>query len=307
MREADRHADAWKLLIGDLRRGDCVPFLGAGVSVKRLPLGGKLAAKWHAKVECPLDESASLSSVMQYAATITYRDPNRLKREFVEEEGFANVQPPDPQSDYPVHSLLAQLDLPLYVTTNYDDFMYLALRQERGKNPSWALCPWYSDDPEEVPDSPFHDPHYVPTPSSPLVFHLHGHHSEPRSLVLTDDDYIDFMVRLADDASPRSLARAQPLAMLPGPIRLRLRKSPLLFLGYSLSDWNFLVLFRTLMKGLSHGQRREHVSVQIDPDERISPERRRFFDQYCADQRIRVLWESPESFTAHLRSALEVA
>ena len=38
---------------------------------------------------------------------------------------------------------------------------------------------------------------FVPTPANPLVYHLHGHLEMPQSLVLTEDDYLEFLVRIS--------------------------------------------------------------------------------------------------------------
>lgn len=298
--------DAWALLIGDLKRGDCIPFLGAGASAGRLPLGSELAKKWARRVGYPLPNSRDLSSVMQYAATTFYRDATRMKREFIAEE-FANITPGGKSENFPAHSLLAEYGLPLYVTTNYDDLMLYALQQTM-KDATWDLCPWYAVTPDDWPHSPFQDPHFEPRAEHPLVFHLHGHHSVPRSLVLTEDDYLDFLVRLAQGSRHTSLAQSGgfQVMLLPDYVHSSLRTKPLLFIGYGLRDWSFRVLFRTLMHGLAGSQLREHASVQLDPHRHLHSERR-YLEDYFAAQRIRILWETPESFIDKLSAGLRAS
>jgi hypothetical protein len=301
---ADRENEAaWDLLIGDLYNGDCIPFLGAGVSAERLPLGGPLARKWATKIKYPYDDSGNLARVMQYAATMVYRDATRTKREFLREE-FADVPPPERADQFPVHAVLAQYPLPLYITTNYDDFMFLALQQAR-RHPRWDLCPWYADSPDDWTGSPFREPAFAPDADHPLVFHLHGHHEEPHSIVLIEDDYLDFLVRLAQDGRHTSASArgASQMTLLPRAVRTLLRTKSLLFLGYGLRDWTFLVMFRTLLHGLPGTMRREHTSIQLNPHDH-TPDERGFLERYFQAQHIRILWETPHSLSDKLAAGL---
>ncbi|MFG6194842.1 SIR2 family protein [Nonomuraea sp. JJY05] len=297
---------AWDLLIGDLNNGDCIPFLGAGASAERLPLGGQLAAKWASKINYPYADSDNLARVMQYATTMVYRDATRTKREFLKAE-FANATPPDRTDQFPVHAVLARYPLPLYITTNYDDFMFLALQQAR-KQPIWDLCPWYAMSSDDWTGSPFREPAFTPCVERPLVYHLHGHHKEPHSIVLIEDDYLDFLVRLAQDgrhtnASSASPRGGHPMTLLPFPVRTALRTKALLFIGYGLRDWTFHVMFRTLLHGLPGTMRREHTSVQLNPDDH-SAEERQYLERYFQAQSIRILWETPRSLNDKLAAGL---
>jgi hypothetical protein len=77
------------------------------------------------------------------------------------------------------------------------------------------------------------DSDYEPRPSEPVIYHLHGHVSLPESLVLTDDDYLDFLLTAFSDRM-----------LIPAPIQAALAGQSLLFIGYRLYDWNFRMLFR---------------------------------------------------------------
>jgi len=72
--------------------------------------------------------------------------------------------------------------------------------------PDWAFR--VVDDPElrlqyaqaGWPTSVFdRDRTYRPTEAKPLIYHLFGHHRRPRSLVLTEDDYFDFLIGVTRD------------------------------------------------------------------------------------------------------------
>ena len=79
----------------------------------------------------------------------------------------------------PVGSLLAGFPLPVFLTTNYDDFLVKALR-EQGKDPQPEVSPWWQTGTGGIPLIP------EPTVDKPVVYHLHGRWEEPRSLVLTE-------------------------------------------------------------------------------------------------------------------------
>jgi len=228
-------------------------------------------------------------------------DATSLKEEFATRE-FAATHFPDFGDPGQIHSILAGCDLPLYVTTNYDDFMYQALLYHR-KRPKQDHGRWYAAGSVDNMVSPFTNPNYDPRPDEPLVFHLHGHYSVPKSLVLTEDDYIDYLVRLAGESFQRD-ARSQT-GLLPNYVYSRLRNNPLLFVGYGLHDWTFLVLFRILLRGIPASERRRHVSVQIDPRERRRVAARSYIEQYLRSQSIQVFWESAETFAEKLKEKLE--
>src|SRR5262249_30148437 len=140
----------------------------------------------------------NLPRVMQYIATVVHGgDATSLKREFVELE-FSALHPPDFGDPGQVHGQLAPFDLPLYVTTNYDDLMHRAL-QHRSRRPRSAHSLWYTSEAADAKASPLADRSYEPSKTEPLVFHLHGHYQTPESLVLTEDDYIEYLVQLAGD------------------------------------------------------------------------------------------------------------
>jgi hypothetical protein len=298
----DAREAAWNRLIGNIREGDCIPFLGAGACEGHIPLGEQLALAWGGRMGYPLRDKTNLPAVMQYIATIGYEgDATSLKRDFLRAE-FHSAQTPDFGQPEQIHSVLAKCDLSLYVTTNFDDFMTRALQYWR-KQPRLDYSPWYGVGEGAARVGPLADPAYEPTPAEPLVFHLHGIFSDPPSLVLTEDDYIEFLVRLATDTTRRA-GTVTASDVLPTYVRSRLRTQPLLFIGYSLRDWTFLVLFRTLLHGIPLSQRRKHISVQVDPNERTSRRARQYLEQYFDAQRIRIFWASAHDFAEELSSRL---
>ncbi|WP_143175093.1 SIR2 family NAD-dependent protein deacylase [Cryptosporangium aurantiacum] len=194
------------------------------------------------------------------------------------------------------HSALAGFPLPIYLTTNYDDYMASALAAVNRKAVT-GLCPWAAtgrsrDDVSLPRDAEF-------TVPQPLVYHLHGSFHSARTLVVTEDDYLEFMLNLARDQ------RSQYRRLLPGPLYPAITHRPLLFVGYSLHDWTFRALFHGLFKATARVQWRRHVSIQLLPP--LSDRRREtaqhaktYLERYLAHWNISVYWGTAESFFAEL-------
>ncbi|WP_248963420.1 SIR2 family NAD-dependent protein deacylase [Sphaerisporangium perillae] len=291
--------DEWNRLIDQLRNGDCTPFLGAGASVSALPAGGDLAGKWADRYDYPFEDDHDLARVTQFAA-LKMRDPVYVKSRLCRE--LRGIRPPDFNTLEP-HALLARFPLPVYVTTNYDDFIVQSLKAA-GKAPNVAMCPWYPD--VEYSEQLFLDAAgWNPQPEAPLVYHLHGRLEYPTSVVLTEDDYLEFVTNLA-------IARiADDKRILPPSILRALTTRSLLFIGYSLRDWTFRVLFNGLLRAVPGINRRSNVSVQLIPNgdgKRRDAERnaRLYWSRYFEKWQISIFWGSAQEFCDELRQRMEL-
>ncbi len=212
---------------------------------------------------------------------------------------FRDVQPPDFSAADSPHGVLADLNLPLYITTNYDDFMVEALKA-REKDPVRELCHWNRFVEMEQPSALASG--FEPSPATPLVYHLHGHYALPQSLVLTEDDYLDFLVRLSNDQD-----------LLPATIRTALAGTSLLFVGYSLTDWNIRVLFRGLIGSLGASLGMTSIAVQLAPPAADASEHgrqraQRYLDAYfdtIQKIKVRTYWGDAREFAGELRARWE--
>ena len=278
----------WQLLLGRIKDGKCTPFLGAGACYGTLPLGDEIAANWAKEHEYPLDDCADLARVAQYLA-VTY-DAVFPKEKLLKQ--FQDTAPPDFKKPHQVHSLLAQLPLPVYITTNYDNFMVQALEQHH-RDPRREMCQW--NELVKNGNSIFEtEPDFEPSPANPIVFHLHGHNEVPESLVLTEDDYLDFLVKISRDQD-----------LIPPRIQRAFTGSSLLFIGYRLADWDFRVLFRSLVSYLEKSIAKTHVSVQLVPmGEEVSQKKKEsaqeYLDKYFGELKVRVFWGTCEEFATEL-------
>jgi hypothetical protein len=284
----------WIRLLGRIRDGRCTPFLGAGACFGTLPLGGDLAREWAETYHFPLgdEDSGDLMRVAQFMAVD--QDPMFPKERMAER--IEGVSPPDFSVADEAHGTLASMPLPVYLTTNYDSFMVQAL-EKQNKKPRQEICRWN----KYVKDYPsvFDEASFVPDQANPVVFHLHGLSRIPESIVLSEDDYLDFLVNTSRD----------PL-MIPPRIQQSLTGASLLFIGYRIADWNFRVLFRSLVSYLEKALVRGHVSVQIFPmgDEVADLKRGKaleYLDKYFSKLETRVYWGTSKQFTAELRERWE--
>lgn len=272
--------EQWERLLARIASGYCTPFLGAGACAGTLPLGSEVAQRWAKSAEYPLEDEYDLGRVAQFVG-VNADDPMWPKEKLCSElSGFG---PPDYSHPDEPHAVLAELPLRVYVTTNYDDFMVQALRRA-GKEPRQEICRWNSAVRAE-PSAFDQDGGFVPTPEQPLVFHLHGRLDVPESIVLTEDDYLDFLV---------SVSRDQQL--LPPQIQRSLSNTSLLFMGYRLADWDFRVLHRGLVMTSEQSLRRLSVAVQLPPSENA----RAYLSSYFGAMSVLVYWGTARDFAAEL-------
>lgn len=279
----------WEALVGKIRKGRCTPFLGSGACVPPLPTGGKLAEICAQHFQYPFDEHRDdLSKVTQYAVM---QADSWAVRDFVGDY-LKGCGRPDFENPNEPHRLLADLGLPIYITTNYDSFMLDAL-EWCGRDAKRVVCPWHQarQGQRNIPVSEWS----AVSTANPAVFHLHGFWDDLDSMVLTEDDYLDFLIWVNELIPPR--------------IEEAFTHSSLLFMGYSLRDVNFKVLFRKLTYYMRRNPGRDHVAVQIDPEtladsdvkRELAKTTRAYLEQQFASMSIRVYWGKCDEFAAELR------
>jgi hypothetical protein len=284
----------WKVLLPRIKQGKCTPFLGAGVNYSILPTGGQIAREWADEEQFPLRPDADLASVAQFVAV---KYDSMTPKDRILERLLREPRPDFSQPDERLECLraLAELPLPIYLTTNYDDLMVQALCQtEPQKNPRREICRWHNGlNPKTIPAVIGGSANYNPDCANPLVFHLHGSDAFVQSLVLTEDDYLDFLVNISQNRK-----------LLPARIQEALTDASLLFIGYRLRDVNFRVIHRGLVQSMDGSLRRLSVTVQVTPPEDHGGDisaAEKYLAKYFEGMQVRVYWGTATDFAKELR------
>ena len=269
----------WDVLLSRIRAGECLPVIGAGVSGTALPTPEEIAQQWAAAYRYPLEDRHNLAGVTQFMAVT--RDPLFPKEALVSE-----IQRASSTNVSETHRVLAGLPLPLYLTTNFDNLMYEAL-QHQGRLPRLEICRWTARlEPETGPGGTASDP-IEPTLDRPVVFHLYGHVRAPESLVLTEDDHLDFLV-----------AASKNDRLFPRPVRAALARCSLLLIGHSFGDYR--VLNRVVLNAKAN---LGSISSIVTPAPADS-EARNYASAYFSSRMIRAYWGDPDEFATELRQRL---
>jgi hypothetical protein len=317
----DRAESFWSTLLDNIAEKDCTPFLGPGMTASLLPSPADLAQKLAAKYNYPFPTSQSLPRVAQFACTIDQKSPRKkilramisgfksrmgLKTDSESKEcSLFKIMENSNWSDCSqelfeneIHHQLADLKLPLYVTTNFDDFMSLALTA-RNKSENFVVRKETVRWREKIsrhPNRPHYDLDSPPSPEKPVVFYLFGTDEDLLSMVLTEDDYLDYLARISRDYE----------YLLPTSVQDRLSSTTLLFLGYRLEDLDLKVIMRGLLCNLNLEQwDMLHVAVQLESsivDNAKQEEVTRYFQKYFSKSKIDVYWGTTQQFIADLHA-----
>ena len=281
----------WETLLSRIRAGTCTPFLGAAVNSGLLPLGGIIAADWAKEHDYPLDVKNDLPKVAQYLA-IKF-DPTRPK-ELVLVKLDESKKPLDVNDEAEPLNVLAKLPLSVYITTNYDNLLFEAIEHHgraSNRKPAFEICKW-NRSPALKQNLFKRGSRFKPSIQTPVIYHLHGHQSVTDSLVLTEDDYLDFLVNMSRDMD----------GFLPPRIQEAITGSSVMFVGYSLADIDFRVLFRGILGNFEAALGKMSIAVQL-PFEDANPNKQKaedYITRYFANIKVRVYWGTAKQFTEEL-------
>ena len=290
-------SNEWSSLLARIKAGKCTPFLGAGVNAGILPLGGEIAKTWATAYDFPLDNTTDLAKVAQFLAV--QFDASRPKEMILDNldqsEGAFNFN----DESAPLN-VLAKLPFKVYITTNYDHLLFKAIEhhgRSSGRKPSYDFCRWS----EALRPTDSDKKSFEPTQVNPLIYHLHGEKFHPDSIVLTEDDYLDFLIRMSRSFSEDRLGRRPGEAFLPPHIQEAITGSSILFVGYSLADIDFKVLFRALKENLPASSARKSVAVQFPYHKHPKQQKvEGYLTQYFDKTDVHVFWGDAKRFAQEL-------
>ena len=312
-------ADIWKKLLPAVRQGKVVPILGPGILEDVGGDSSALARSLSKMHDSPLaaQEWDDLPRVSQYLSVKESRfnviravqkqmvgEMLALHRHWLPADVVANPPPLGKllllvgdhlRATRPteVFSQLAKLQASTYLTTNYDPLMERALKASN-REPAQVVSRWRHR--KASAPAPERDP--IPTADHPVVFHAFGLFGADDTLVLTEDDYFDYMIGTVSER------------LLPPSMESALCGNSLIFLGFHLADWRFRVLFRLLRSLPGRDLLRDycHVAVQLDPQLQSMSDlegAKAYLKQYfLAEAQIEIFFGSVEDFLSSLNEAV---
>jgi hypothetical protein len=195
-----------------------------------------------------------------------------------------------PEREDPLRCL-ARMPLPIYITTSYYDFMERALEAAE-KSPRTQICFGLGEPANLDPDHKTrHD--LVPSVKEPVVYHLFGWERYPSTMVLSEADYLDYLMRIIQDTNTSN-------PIIPLYMQSALKASTLILMGYRMQDWDFRVLFRLIRQS---EQKRFAMLVQMNPEQLAgnlkSSEVRSYLEDFFRGI-FSIHWGNPDEFVYRL-------
>ena len=316
--DGDGDFDKWKALVGAVRRGSFTPIVGPGLGERVYGPLRDATRELAEEAAFPLAEHQR-SELQQVSQFVQFNQDISTAREMFQDELREQIlrrhdwlSPEEKKNNLPrlmalvgqknrtddpddPYALLAELDAKLFVTANPDNLLLEALAAA-GKKPDPFFFDWRATTSasEGVKD---------PDAEHPLVFHIFGFFADEKSLVLTEDDYFDYLISLIHYRK-----------RIPPVVVSQTTSTSLLFLGFQLTDWNFRVLYRLIMRqeGSQGLEPLTHVAVQIDPEEDalINPRRaRKYLEEYFSKSgpgkvKVNIFWGTAGEFLKELKAQL---
>jgi TIR domain/SIR2-like domain len=220
----------WRKLIESIKRGNCILLLGPEASLDptdtaNLPLTHKLAN--HLADHPTLSDNKDLvnRNDIAHVAQLFKQQQDRMDLEMAVGEFYAAYK--ELTTDF--HKCLAELPFTLCINTTLDNFFSNALLHEDiGKS---CVCDYYNFN-RGLPSN-----FIQPTIDKPYIYNLYGSCNDLESLVLTEDELLDFLVNVIK-GSPE----------LPPFIRSQFANKDLnfLFVGFGFHSWHNRILLHTL-------------------------------------------------------------
>ena len=326
---------AWDNLVAMVKANQLTPVLGPGLADGLVGTRREIAHKWAKRWQMPLPAYAAqdLAQVSQFLKVNTA--PNRVPsevRQYIQTqlmERKENARDPDPfvhvpdsffgfdqpperaimeaghharASEIDPYRVVAALPVKVFVTTAWTGLLQDALLA-RGRTPFTLTFPWstkFKDWKNEHPEWAKSASRKEPTVEEPLVYHLFGRLEEPRSLVLTQDDYFDWLTAWT--------ASKDIPGIVPPRVKNACAGNSLLFLGYYLDDWDFRVVFQSIKAFATQFRDNRHIGVQMRPRGQIVEREaaQRYLDSYFKDNSISIFWVSTSTFVTMLKERLDL-
>lgn len=275
----------WDLLIERIDNHLCVPFLGAGVNASRedyegLPTCEEVCLRFIEKLlglKCS-DLKELVQVIPSYASLADYKELIKI-----ELQNLARVAllfefhtdskhlmsllkksiPDEKRGPSKLLLTLANLPFKLILTTNYDRLMEKALEK---KQRTYFRITQSIDGFDEI------EKDYLTKKLAAfddiILYKIHGSFNgnyltleksdkqKVSRVIITEEDYIKFLSIIGKEDNG-----------IPNIIIDKFKTSTLLFLGYSLADWDFRTLYKGLIEPLDIEDKLKSFAIQKDPSE----------------------------------------
>lgn len=223
----------WKTLVFAIQQNDCILILGPDIATEVVEgrkrtlteiLVEEMASEIHIDAVGEIDTS-DLAQVAQCYCKEKGRLRLRSKVSdfYKKREGMGKVSE--------LHRIIAALPFYFTVITTHDKMLIEALEEEKGKTPLEQSYHFKGENPQIIE---------MGTVKRPLVFYLYGSVAKPNSLVLTENDLLDFLVELTSKKRPMA---PNVLSELQG------KDKCFLFLGVGFRHWYQRILLHVLQMG----------------------------------------------------------
>jgi hypothetical protein len=225
------YEDVLEEIVAEISSGNCVIFVGAGLSVGAgLPGWSELISRLAADLDCSLEDHDFLTIAQAYEYKFGRKALLSIVRECTDTSGRV------PTPTHRALCALPSLGVWPWITTNYDDLLERSL-EESGRPPCVVLRD------KDVPAT---------AGRSNVIVKIHGDVSEPETIVLTKNDY--FVAPLTKPVVWNMLSNT-------------LAQRTFLFLGYSMKDPDFTQLQGTLLHRLGTEAMKRSFALMFGPDE----------------------------------------
>jgi hypothetical protein len=314
----------WAALRSSHHAGRFTPILGPGMSDELHGSRRAIAERWAERWQMPLaahnrDDLAKVAQFLRVElrrGEVLNKLDEYLKEEISErvaradpEDAFYGLDPADPKDAMMkagrfllrdpgnAYRTVAAMPVPVFITTNWTTLLEQALRARRPpKNPTTLYFPWTKR--TKWPRLP--DALEEPTVEEPLVYHLCGGLDDLVSLVLTEDDYFEWLT-----------AWITRQKLVPDDVKMALMNRSLLFLGHRLDDWEFKIVFQAILsyEGSKNLSENQHVGVQLNPGSQlVEPEAaQKYLESYFGINSISVYWAETRRFLDEYRERTGMA
>jgi hypothetical protein len=283
----------WASLLHRVRDGALIPFVGPHTSPQYEEDIARIANRW---MGGSFQRGYAGLDIPRLALLMSRRyDPSLVKRRLAFDIAHLSRRARRPDE---VHEALSRLPLPVYFTATYTDQLKTALTRlgkkskilqplalnMRAQELGILALNWDKTREEDRLLS-------FASPTAPVLYHLLGHFSRPKEMVLTEDDYLDLLVRLRGRDS------------LPDLLLKRILSGLNIFIGFDPDGWEFRLINKGLLLRRPTYDKRMSV-IQLRPDapsvDDYAEMGGRPYEYYFERLGFQVYWGTAEEFAAEL-------